>query len=148
MTAVNTPDIGHGTVIRVGTNPAAISATVTLGRVRSITPPPFSRDTVDVTSMESAGMVREFIPALIDRGEMTVEILWVPGDPTDDAILAMQAEREPRLIEISLPQINTPAPTCTFRALLTGYEQTVELEAELSATITLKVTGNLTWTNV
>lgn len=149
MTAANSPDIGMGTLIRVGATMAAITATVALARARNVTPPPYSRDAVDVTSLDSPGHTREFMPGLIDRGDCTLEILWVPGDPTDDVIREMMAERETRLIEVSFPQIASPVPTCSFRAFLTGYEPGgVTPEGEMTASITLKVTGVPTWTNV
>lgn len=148
MTANNSPDIGHGTVIRVAATMAATTATVALGRVRSLNPPPYARDAVDVTSMESAELTREFIPGLIDRGEVTVELIWVPGDATDDILRAMLTEREPRLFEIAFPQIVSPVPTCSFRGFVTAFDPTVELEGEMTASVTMKVTGIPTWTGV
>ena len=148
MTAANTPDIGYGTILRVGATMAATTATLTIGRMRNVNPPPYSRDAVDATAMDSPGHTREFIPGLIDRGDVTAEIVWVPGDATDDIIRELMTERETRPWEISFPQIATPAPTCTFRAFLTGYEPGAENETEMTASITLKVTGVPAWTAV
>ena len=148
MTAANTPDIGYGTILRVAATTSATTATLVVGRIANVNPPPYSRDAVDITAMDSPGHTREFIPGLIDRGEVSAEITWVPGDATDDIFRELMTERETRLFEVSFPQIATPAPTVTFRAFLTGYEPGAENESKMTASITLKVTGVPTWTAV
>ncbi|NBE05930.1 phage tail tube protein [Paragemmobacter ruber] len=148
MTAANTPDIGYGTILRVGATLAATTATVAVGRLQSVNPPPYSRDVVDITGMDSPGHTREFIPGLIDRGEVAAEIVWVPGDATDDLIQALLTEREPRVWEVAFPQIAATPPVCNFRAFITGWEPGVPMEDKMTASITLKVTGVPTWTGV
>lgn len=138
-------EIGYGASLKVGATTAAITATVTLAGITSCPPPPFSRDSVDVTHMGSPNGVREFIPGLADFGEISLELNWIPSSATDDVFRELQGEMDARLFEISFTQV-TPTVTCSFRAFLTGYEAGVPMEDKMTASVTLKVTGSPTWT--
>ncbi len=136
--------LGYGLILKVGANPAAVTATVTLGGLTNIPPPPFSREMVDVTAHDSPGGFREFIGGLKDPGEFSPTLNWIPGDATDLVLIAMQAENEPRLFEWTAPQVS-PDRICTFRGLLSAWEPTGEVEGALTASITLRVTSVPVW---
>jgi hypothetical protein len=139
--------IGYATVLKVGATPAAVTATVVFAGITSITPPPFARNMVDVTHMSSPDATMEYIAGLNDPGDMSMDINWVAGNATDDEILELTTETEPRLFEILFDQL-TPKRTCTFRALLSGYEQGAPLDDKMTAAVTFKVTGKPVWADV
>lgn len=139
--------LGLGIGLKVGANPAAATATITLGGLTNIPAPPFSRGFVDVTAHDSPSGYREYIPDLKDPGEMSLDLNWHPGNTTHDEIVTMMSETEPRLFEIRYTQV-TPNVTCTFRGLVTSFEPSGETTPQLTATIGLRVTGVPVWADV
>src|SRR5215217_5974546 len=71
--------IGYGTKYEIYSS----SAFVEIGEVFSVTPGEANSDRVDATHMQSPGRRREYIAGLIDTGEASFEINWVPGNATD-----------------------------------------------------------------
>src|SRR5689334_7802923 len=69
--------IGWSTLFKSG-NGATPEVFATIAEVTSITPPAFSRDTVDATHEQSPYGYREFIAGLTDAGEVSFDINFVP----------------------------------------------------------------------
>lgn len=110
-----------------------------LAEVTNITWPGYKRDAIDVTYMDSADQFREFIPGLMDAGEATVEINWVPSN-TDVIVAALTAST------VGQFKITYNAgANLVFKAIVTSYEMQSPLGEKLSATATFKVTGKPTW---
>jgi hypothetical protein len=110
-----------------------------LAEVTSITWPGYKRDAIDVTYMDSADQFREFIPGLMDAGEATVEINWIPSN--SDVIIAALTAATVGQFKISY---GTGA-NIVFKAIVTSYEMQSSVGEKLSATATFKVTGKPTW---
>lgn len=115
-----------------------------LGEVFNITPPSSAVDQIDVTHMQSPNRRREFIRGLIDSGECSFEMNYVPGSDGDI-----------RLNEIlDTPADESAAKNCriiypnnivhTFLGELTGYEPTIPTDDKMTATVTFKVSGTVT----
>jgi hypothetical protein len=134
---------GQGIQLRVGANAAAVTATVLLGGLTNIPPPPFTRSFLEVTAHDSPANTREYIADLPDPGEMSVELFWTPGNATDDVITALMAETDTRLYQITWPQV-APDRIWSFRAFLTSFEPSGEVSGALTASMTLRVTGTIT----
>ncbi len=64
---------GHGTKLyaSVVTNPTSFTA---IGNVISVTGPNQTRDSIDISTMDSTGKFREFIPGMLDAGEVTFDV--------------------------------------------------------------------------
>lgn len=128
--------IGYGTTFEVETA-ASSGSYFKLGEVSQVTPPNESTDQVDVTHMESASRTREFISGLRDPGEMSVEFNYIPGNATDDFILAWRASGETRSCRITYPTTDTD----TFPGFVLGFTPTLAVADKASATLNLKVAG-------
>ncbi len=118
-----------------------------LAEVYNITPPSATADQVDVTHMQSPDRRREFIAGLIDGGEASFEMNWIPGSDADEelnAILDAEADERRRTWRIIYPN----NVVHTFDADLTGYEPAVPTDDKMTATVTLKVTGVVTRENL
>lgn len=138
--------LGYGASLSVGEDPAAVAVTVLLGGITSLPPPPFSRDSVEVTNMSSPDATREYIPSLKEPGEIALDLNWVPGNATDLVLLEMLGEDDARLFAITYAQV-TPNRICTFRAFITAFEPGVPVDDKMTATVTFKVTGAPVWTD-
>jgi predicted secreted protein len=135
--------LGYGSVFEIVSD-SSPDLYVPLSEVKSITPPSADVDQVEVTHMQSPNRYREFISGLIDGGEASFEMNFIPGSPSDDRIFELlglpvgQSRR--RSCRISFPN----GVTWTFDGEVTGYEPTVPFDDAMTATVTLKVTGGVT----
>jgi predicted secreted protein len=135
--------LGYGSVFEIVSD-SSPDLYVALSEVKSITPPSADVDQVEVTHMQSPNRYREFISGLIDGGEASFEMNFIPGSTSDDRIFELlglpvgQSRR--RSCRISFPN----GVTWTFDGEVTGYEPTVPFDDAMTATVTLKVTGGVT----
>ena len=114
------------------------SAYVQIAEVTNITWPGYKRDAIDVTYMDSASSFREYIAGLIDAGEVSVEMNWVPS-ATDPILAAMTAGVGQFKIQYN------GGVNIVFRAIVTGWSTQSPLGEKLSGTATFKLTGVPTW---
>lgn len=131
MASDTTPKIGHGTVVTWNAHD--------IGYLLDIKGPSIKADKVDVTNQDSADRHREYIAGLIDGGEISLDVLLIPGDVTGQAtfITDVQAGTE-REVVITLPDGST---TWTADAIPVGYDPSYPNEGEMKATLTMQVTG-------
>ena len=133
-------DVGTGTTIVFQTS--SFSAEIVDIQIGGI-----SREAVDVTEMSDvvgAGNIggREFIPTrLADPGELTLEVHF---DPDDTPPVNLPAE----VIDITFPQASGETTPTKWSAtgFCTSYDAAVPLEDKMTATITIKITGDITIT--
>ena len=107
---------------------------VPVAEVTMATPPQYSRDAIEATHMGSPNAFREYIPGLLDAGEATIEINYVPA-AVDPILTAMRA---------GLGQFRITYPngtTSTFSGIITAYTPETPMDGKLAATITIKVSS-------
>lgn len=116
-----------------GTTPGTY---VYVAEVTSITPPGWTRDTIEVTHLESDDKTKEYIGSLVDAGEATITVNYLPS-VTDTLLAAFTAEVDN--FRILLPG---GALALDFRGIVTGYELgDLVGDDKMSATLTIKATG-------
>ena len=120
------------------------TALTQLAEVLSLTPPSPTRDTIDTTTHDSSGDYREFISSLIDAGEATVLIHYVPGSAGDDLLLDALADGDLRAFAMDVNSATATQERISGSALVTSYERAdVVIDDKMTATLTLKVSGPL-----
>ena len=113
---------------------------VNIAEINSITGPNKSRDTIDVTSLDSTGGYREFIGGFRDGGTVTL-----PMNFTRDTYDLMNTDFESddlQNYEIFLP--DDEATSFEFAALVTELGLAVPVDDKITADVTLKVSGQVT----
>jgi len=123
-------DIGTGITIVFGT-------TGFVAEIMDITGPSLARDSVETTHQGTTG-ARTHIPVdLFDAGELGFEIHFNPDtDPPIDNVVE----------EIT---ITWPAgATWVFSGFFTGFEPGTPLEDKMTASVTIKITGDIVITPV
>jgi len=134
--------LGYGSVFEIQ-NETSPDAYVAFAEVISITPPSADVDQIDVTHMSSPNRYREFIDGLIDGGEMSFDINFIPGNTDDDRIFELLGlpigTSHARNCRVSFPN----GVTWTFVGTLTGYEPDVPVDDRMTATVTFKVSGSI-----
>jgi len=135
--------IGYGSTFEIESenSPNVYEA---LAEVFNITPPSMTVDMIDATHMQSPDRRREFISGLIDPGECSFEMNYVPGSASDarlNAILDLPAGvSRRRNCRIVYPN----HVTHLFAAELQTYEPQVPTDDKMTASVTFKVTGPVT----
>ena len=101
-----------------------------------------SREAVDVTNFGSTGGYKEFIPStLIDSGELEVELIY-----DTDTTPPITGAVETVTITFPLKSSETTAATLACSGFLTDSEEAVPMDDKMSQSVTIKFTGQRTYT--
>lgn len=115
------------------------TAYVDVAECTSITWPGYTRDAVEATHLNSDDQFREYIPGLMDAGEVTLELNFVPS--VSDVIIAA-------LTAPTIQQFKLTAPNgvnMVLKGIVTAYQPgPFTSEEKMSASATIKVTGKPT----
>lgn len=133
---------GKGAQFLLGTG--VDQALVKIAEVLSITPPAQTRDTIDTTHHDSPGDYREFIASLIDAGEATVLIHYVPGSAGDAALNTAFASGDLLPFGIDVNSATAVQQRISGSGIVTGYAPAdVVIDDKMTATLTIKASGPL-----
>ena len=140
MTAAKT---GWGGEFHLDNN--AVTPVLTeLVEVVSFTLPNGETESIEATHLKSPNRRREFVPGMIDDGDLTVMINYVPGSPTDLLLAAAQNDGKTRNYKAVIPRVTTNW-TISGTCHITGIDRgTVEVDSVMRATVTLKLSGSST----
>lgn len=117
----------------------------TIAQVVSIGGPSLSLDPIDVTHHASEDGWKEAVGGLLDGGEISLEINYDPEAGTHDASTGLIKDMEDRVVRnFQLVFSDSGNTTWTIPALVTGFEPGAPVDAKLSASVTLKVSGKPT----
>ena len=108
--------------------------------VTNIEGPAGEREEIDVTAHDSEDGFREFVPGLADGGEVTLELRFVPNKHEDLYNDYVDGETQDYTIEYP------DGSKFEFDGFVTSFEPSAEFEAELTASVSIKVTGKPTLT--
>lgn len=126
--------IGYGSKVRIGVG--ATPVWTDLGLVGDIEMPDEQIDEVEVTHMQSPGRRKQFISGLIDGGEVSVPMNYIPGSESDVLLQEIKVSGEEVLIEITLTATGTPE---TYAGFLKGYSRTAPVSDKMMATATFRL---------
>jgi len=131
---------GAGSSFKRGDGASPESFT-TIGDVISIAGPNISKDEIEVTALDSAS--KEFIAALDDPGELTLELNWNPQD-SEHVNLRSDAEgttqRNYQIVwnDVSSTQVD-------FTGEVMEFSINTEANDAVKASVRIKISGSLTW---
>jgi hypothetical protein len=134
--------IGWGAELQLGLDENA-SSLVELGEVRSFNLPTDEADEHEVTHLKSPSRRKEYISGLIDSGEVTATINYVPGGATDLMLTAAADAGDTRAVRFIIPdQTGTAVWQITTSGFVRRYSpDNVEPNAPITATLVLRITG-------
>lgn len=133
-----------GTVLQLGDG--ATSETFTsIAELSEIVPPNMSKESSDVTNHSSADRHKEFIPGLIDAGQVSGSGNWLPNNATHDentGVLEAFLDHVNHNWKLVLPD---SLGTFTFSGHVTALNYETPLTAQGKMSFTIKVTGKATF---
>ncbi|MCK4302830.1 MAG: hypothetical protein KAY24_01175 [Candidatus Eisenbacteria sp.] len=141
MSATNA-SLGFGTVIQRGdiATPTNFAA---LAEMKDISGPNIEVDSQEATHQQSPDDHKEFIPGLVDGGEVSVECQVVEDGTERGNIIADLQARLTRYWRIVFPS----GGYWTFKAFLTGFQAANPVQDIMTDSLSWKITGKPTWTN-
>lgn len=135
--------IGHGSLFAIYDDDISPPGYVTVAQVTTVTPFAIARDAVETTHTESPNRAREFIPGLVDYGEATIELNFIPGSAADRRIRALFGSKALARCQVSSP--TSPPQLVQLNAVVTAYSPSMPLDDKLTAQATFKISGKPTW---
>lgn len=133
--------IGYGTLYEIWDAAASPPAFVPIAEVFNVTPGAAVADRIDATHYQSPDRRREYIAGLIDNGEGTFELNWVPGNPTDILIRDLMTSGETVEHRVTFPG----GARVTYDASIIGFEKEIPVDDRMTATVTVAISGSETW---
>jgi predicted secreted protein len=119
------------------------SGTLTeLSEILSVALPNSKVDDVDATHMKSPNRRREYIAGLIDDGEGTIEMNYVPGSASDVLIRAALDDGVTRSYKVVLPVADGSTWEVTGDCVVKGYERSDPIDNRMTATLTIRFSGS------
>ena len=131
---------GYGTVVAIGDG-ASPETFTSVGRLRNIGGPDASRGTIDVTGLDSTA--KEFIVDLPDNGSLTFPMYLIPSER--GTIYARFSDGA--LTNFQIQYADTVNTIASFAAVVTNWGQEVPEAGAIAVSITLKISGAITWNN-
>lgn len=129
--------IGYNTRIRIGRG--AGPTWTTLAGVRDIEWPKTEADEHEVTAMDSPGRRKEFISGLIDSGEISIPLWWVPGSTTDVLLTDIAATGE--LVQVEFLANAEGATAETYVGFAKTYNRTSPVNGPQECDVTFRING-------
>jgi predicted secreted protein len=124
---------------------------VLIGGLTDIGGVSMSADQQEVTSHDSTGGFKEYIPTLLEPGEITMEMNMLPADAGQVAVQEHFTARENRAITVTYPDgdNNAAGSTWEFDASVSKFETgKAPVNGILGASITFRISGQPVFTPV
>lgn len=129
------------------------SVYTTVAQIRDLAGPAAVSDQIEVTHRGSGGNInryRRYVAGMLDGGEVTFDAVFDPDHASHDPTLtgsmyALVESGEVNNFRITFPGDGSDTTTATFEAFVSNFEINSPLEDALTADLTLKITGPITW---
>lgn len=131
--------IGYLAEMHLSTDDSALNLTE-LAEIISVTPPNSQTEDVNATHMKSPNRRMEYIAGLIDDGEGTFEMNYVPGSATDLLIQAAVTAGDARAYKIVVPD-GANGWEISGTCIVKGYERNIPVDDRMTATMTVRFSG-------
>jgi hypothetical protein len=139
--------IGLGTLLKIG-NGSSPETFATIAEVKDISGPALTQEFAEFTHMQSTGGYREYKPTFLQSGDVTFKCNFLPDDTTQGfattGLLKDFASKALRNFQLLFP--DTGATLATFAAYVSHVAPSAPISGPLELSVTLRVTGPVTWT--
>lgn len=134
--------IGWGAELQLSTSESE-AGLVELGEVKRFGVPSDEADEHEVTHFKSPDRRKEYIAGLIDSGEVTAMLNYVPGSATDLLLTDAQEDGTIRAVRFIIPdKLGQAAWQITTSGFVKKYApDDLEPNAPITATLTIRITG-------
>lgn len=135
--------IANGTLFKVGDG-ASPEVYTTIPEVMRLTGPTIRFDMLDVTSHDTVGFFREYIPGLADGERVTSTINWRPSNTVHKGLRVDSYARSNRNFRVVFP--DSADNTVTMGSFVETVGIKADIGTVLVADLVVKITGQPVWT--
>ncbi len=132
--------IGYGTILRIGDGQTPTEAFTDIAELLEATGPNRTADVIDATHMASPGARREKIYGLLDDGQVTASLHYLPGDSSQDLLAEARENRAPVNFQLAFGATGQRA---SFTAIVSNLSPTAPLDQKMTMSVTLDITGEV-----
>ena len=138
--------LGYGTLIQRWSG----AAWVTVAEQVTVSGPSLSSDDVEVTNPESPNSTKEYIPALLDTGEVSFNGNFIPGNASQQQLLTDQVARTVADWQIVLPDAVAIADRTkwSFEGYIKSIDFSYPTPTQMTINATMKLAGTATLASV
>lgn len=121
-----------------------------VAEVFSISGPSYTQTAVDTTHHNSTDRFRTYVPGMSDGGEVTFDIRYIPTITSHDAtsgLVSLVGATATEDFQVTFPDNGVSLNTVlSFKAIVTSFTPSADLDSSLDASVTLKISGVITYT--
>ena len=129
---------GHGASLSIGGS--------TAGNIISISGPNGTREAIKVSTMDSANKYDEFIPGMLDEGDVTVELNY-DGTAAGTANMLNSAKTNSAATIIVKMTDGTTTSQCSASGFITSLGHAIPYDGKITQSLGLKLSGAMTFTD-
>jgi predicted secreted protein len=138
-------DHGHGTALKVGAGTQTTTVT-TIGNITSIGGPTMTKETIDISTMDSTLKWREFIEGMLDAGEIPFDINYdgAAAGTANDLDTLFRSTATDLYWRITFPD------TSEFlsNGFMTSLGHAIPFDDKITQSLAIKLSGQPTFTDV
>lgn len=134
--------ISNGTLLKVGDG-ASPEVFTTVPEVMRLSGPSVRFDLLDVTSHDTVGFFREWIPGLADGEKVAATFNWRPSNTVHKSLRMDAYARTLRNFKIVFP--DSSDNTVTMATYIESTQPKADIGIQLTNDISLKITGAPVW---
>lgn len=131
----------QGIQLKHGDGTTPTEAFTLVGNITKFQGPGGKATIIDATTLDS--VAKEKIPGLRDEGTVTFDINYDPANVVHKALIADRASQ--RLVNWKMTLSDPAASVIAFSAYIIGFSIDGAVDAKLTASVELEVTGAVTW---
>lgn len=136
--------IANGTLLGIGNGIGGASVSyTTVPEMMKLQGPSIKFDLLDVSSHDSVGYFREFVPGLADGHEISGEANWRPSNTVHKGIRVDSYARTNRDFQLVFPDVSDN--TVKVQTYIQSFAPSADIGAVLRAALSLKITGQPAW---
>jgi len=125
------------------------TATTTFGNIISISGPNQERDSVDISTMDSTSKWREFLPGMLNSGELTAELNYdsTAAGTANDLSVALTSGTQTWTISFGESATASNCSSFACVGFMTGLGYAIPFDDKVTQSVSLKFTGAPTYTD-
>lgn len=141
MSPVSNALSAYNTLLKIGDG-GGPEVFTTIAEIFNLTGPGLSAEVIDVTHMESIDRFREKIVGILDAGELSFEMSWIPDNTVHAGFITDFKARTKRNFELIWP--DTAGTKWEIAAFITSMEPSAPVDDKLTESVTLTISGSPT----
>lgn len=145
MTTGTQGKIGYGTLFKAG-NAASPEVFTTVAEIRKIGSFGSKRGLVDMTNFDSLNNFMEYLLAMKDGVQMTIEANFLPTNATQSVAAGLINDHNNGTVRNFQMALPTPMGTFSFSGLVLEWNlPSVDPQAAITVTFSIKLTGTISY---